>query len=144
MADRHTPEQRRRNMSAVKNKNTKPEMAVRKFLCSRGVRYRVNFQALPCKPDIVITKSKLAIFVHGCFWHGHNCKKGNLPKTNLEFWKNKIDLNKKRDLKNKKDLKELGWKSVCIWECQIGEFTLLKILRDFELLSKEHIGSLKN
>ena len=124
MADKITPEQRSKNMSAVKIKNTHPEMLVRKFLYKNGLRYRVNFKSLPGKPDIAITKNKLAIFIHRCFWHSHPCSKGKLPKINKKFWKDKIFANQKRDLKNTKLLKDLEWKTICIWEYKINKLKL--------------------
>ena len=92
---------------------------VRKFLFSNGFRYRKNVKDLPGKPDIVLPKYKTVIFVHGCFWHGHDCPAGKLPETNKIFWKNKIDENKKRDKKNYRKLREEGWKVLIVWECQL-------------------------
>ena len=93
--DKLTKEQRHRCMFAIKNKNTKPELLVRKFLFSRGFRYRLNYPRLPGHPDLVLRKYRTVIFVNGCFWHGHEgCKYYVLPKTNVEFWRNKIDRNK--------------------------------------------------
>lgn len=87
-------------MSKISSKDTKPEILVRKFLFSKGFRYRINVKTLPGKPDIVLPKYKTIIFVNGCFWHGHNCKKGKLPSSNTDFWKEKISNNKSRDAKN--------------------------------------------
>ena len=86
-------------MSKISSKDTKPEILVRKFLFSKGFRYRINVKTLPGKPDIVLPKYKTIIFVNGCFWHGHNCKKGKLPSSNTDFWKEKISNNKSRDAK---------------------------------------------
>jgi len=107
-------------MSKVSGKETKPEIIVRKFLFAQGFRYRKNDKRLPGKPDIVLPKYKTMIFVHGCFWHGHqNCKKSALPQTNYEFWKNKIQGNTERDKSNQKQLKKLGWKIIVVWQCRI-------------------------
>ena len=104
MSDRLTKEQRHKNMSAIRGKNTKPELLVRKFLFSRGFRYRLNHPRLPGHPDLVLRKYRTVIFVNGCFWHGHDgCKYFVLPKTNSEFWKDKIQKNKGRDIKEQKE-----------------------------------------
>ena len=115
-----TSEQRSRCMAAIKGKDTKPEMMVRKFLFSKGLRYRVNNRKLPGSPDIVLKKYKTVVFIDGCFWHGHEgCKYYRLPKTNEEFWSHKINANIARDNANTKDLKLAGWKVIRIWECEI-------------------------
>lgn len=120
MADVKTPEQRSRNMAAIKGKDTKPEMIVRKYLFSRGLRFRVQVRKLPGKPDIVLPKYKTAIFVNGCFWHGHEgCKYFRLPKSNVEFWKEKIERNIERDKESMQALFDLGWKVVRVWECEL-------------------------
>ena len=106
-------------MSKIRGKNTKPEREVRKFLFSKGFRYRLHDKSLPGTPDIVFKKNKLAIQVRGCFWHGHNCKYGGYPKTNRFFWKKKINDNNKRDIKNDKRLKLSGYRLLVIRECQI-------------------------
>ncbi len=112
-------EQRSRNMSAIKSKNTKPEIAVRKLLHSMGYRFRLHSKGLPGSPDIVLPKYKTVIFVHGCFWHRHeNCKYASTPKTRQEFWENKFKVNVKRDLEIQEKIKNIGWKSVVIWECE--------------------------
>lgn len=107
-------------MSKISGKNTKPEILVRKFLFSKGFRFRINDKRYSGKPDIVLPKFKTIIFIHGCFWHGHSCKRGNLPDTNKEFWENKISNTKKRDVKNKRELETLGWKVIIIWQCEIS------------------------
>ena len=125
--DKLTKEQRHRCMSAIKGKNTKPEMMVRKFLFSRGFRYRLNHPRLPGHPDLVLRKYRTAIFVNGCFWfvngcfwHGHeNCKYFRLPKTNTDFWSNKIERNKDRDKKEQCQLAAMGWHCITVWECQL-------------------------
>lgn len=120
MADVMTPEQRSRCMAAIKGKDTKPEMIVRKYLFSRGLRYRVNNRKLPGSPDIVLKKYKTVVFIDGCFWHGHEgCKYYRLPKTNVDFWRHKITLNIARDYANGVDLRLAGWKVIRIWECDI-------------------------
>ena len=115
-------EQRSKNMAAIKSKNTKPEIKVRKVLHSMGYRFRLHSKDLPGSPDIVLPKYKTVIFVHGCFWHRHeNCKYASTPKTRQEFWKNKFKVNVKRDLEIQEKIKNIGWKSVVIWECEINE-----------------------
>ena len=112
-------EKRSLMMSGIKGKDTGPELTVRKFLHAKGLRFRLHRKDLPGKPDIVLPKMNTCIFVHGCFWHRHNCKKGkHLPKSNVEFWEEKLGKNKVRDEKNKKALQKLGWKVLVIWECQ--------------------------
>ena len=112
-------EQRSRNMSAIKSKNTKPEIAVRKLLHSMGYRFRLHRKDLPGSPDIVLPKYKIVIFVNGCFWHRHeNCKYASTPKTRKEFWENKFNANKIRDQKIQKEIIDLGWKFIIIWECE--------------------------
>ena len=115
-----TPEQRSRCMAAIKGKDTKPEMIVRKFLFSRGLRYRVNNRKLPGSPDIVLKNYKTVVFIDGCFWHGHEgCKYYRLPKTNVNFWRQKIALNIARDYANGVDLRLAGWRVIRVWECDI-------------------------
>ena len=120
MADVKTPEQRSRNMAAIKGKDTKPEMIVRKYLFSRGLRFRVQVRKLPGNPDIVLPKYKTVIFVNGCFWHGHEgCKYFRLPKSNVDFWREKIERNIERDRESMQALFDLGWKVVRVWECEL-------------------------
>ena len=120
MADVHTPEQRRYNMSCIRGKNTKPEELVRRYLFAQGFRYRKNDARLPGKPDIVLPKYKTVIFVNGCFWHAHKgCKYFVWPKSNVDFWKRKINGNIQRDLCNIQRLSEQGWNIIVIWECQL-------------------------
>ena len=107
-------------MAAVHSKDTKPEVLVRKFLFAKGLRFRVCDQKLPGKPDIVLPKYKTAIFIDGCFWHGHEgCKRSHLPQTRLDFWRNKINANKLRDRRNDTDLTNAGWRVIRLWECEI-------------------------
>ncbi|MBQ8479432.1 MAG: DNA mismatch endonuclease Vsr [Akkermansia sp.] len=118
--DRHTPEQRRRNMSAVKGKDTKPELLVRKWLHAAGYRFRLHVKDLPGKPDIVLPKYKTVIFVNGCFWHQHqDCQHAKLPETNKQFWEDKLRKNVERDERNYQELKGMGWNVWLIWECEV-------------------------
>lgn len=120
MVDKISKEQRSHLMGRVRGKNTKPELIVRKRLHALGYRFRVFDRKLPCHPDIVLTKYKTAIFIHGCFWHGHqNCKYFRWPKSNIEFWKHKIKTNRKRDSACMEKLNKLGWKAIVIWECEL-------------------------
>lgn len=110
MADVHDKKTRSFNMSRIKGKNTKPEILVRQFLHKNGFRYRLNYSKLPGKPDIVLPKYKTVIFINGCFWHGHkNCKYFVVPKTKTEWWLNKINETKQRDLLKIKELESLDW-----------------------------------
>lgn len=117
-------------MSRIRSKNTKPEIIVRKFLFSKGYRYRINYK-LPGKPDIVFPGRRIAIFIHGCFWHRHSCKNFVMPKTNTDFWQNKIEGNVTRDLLVVKKLKADGWKVRIIWECELEKEKKLKSLERF-------------
>lgn len=120
MTDVHDIKTRSYNMSQIKGKDTKPEILIRKFLFSKGFRYRLHDKKLPGKPDIVLPKYKTVIFVHGCFWHGHEgCKYFVVPKTRTEWWLNKINGNKVNDIKNIKLLKKSGWKVIQIYECNL-------------------------
>ena len=119
MADIFTKKKRSEIMSKISGKETKPEILVRKFLFANGFRYRKNDKRYPGKPDIVLPKYKTVIFVHGCFWHGHNCPAGKLPETKKEFWKNKIQGNIERDKKNKIELEKKGWRVITIWQCEL-------------------------
>lgn len=111
---------RSRNMSHIRSKNTLPELMVRKKLFALGYRYRIHYN-LPGKPDIVFPSKKIAIFVNGCFWHGHGCKLDHVPKTNNDFWRKKIISNIKRDKKCHNLLKRRGWKVIVLWECKINK-----------------------
>lgn len=120
MADLKTPEERSRNMAAIRSCDTKPEMLVRRYLHSEGLRYGLHNKRLPGSPDIVMRRFKTAIFVHGCFWHGHaNCKYYRLPKSNIEFWQSKVERNRERDKRDISALHKLGWRVIVIWECQL-------------------------
>lgn len=140
MADVHNKETRSYNMSQIKSKNTKPELIVRKFLHSKGFRFRIHKKDLPGKPDIVLPKYKIAIFIHGCFWHGHHeCRYFVMPKTRTEWWLEKINRNKEKDVENYLFLIENGWRVVTIFECELKkqnrEETLNKLLKEIHELS---------
>ena len=136
--DKLTPQQRHKNMAAIRSKDTKLEMIVRKGLWSRGFRYRLNHKRLPGHPDLVLRKYRTCIFINGCFWHGHNVTKSRMedvrgkmedviessecckiPKTNREFWVAKIRRNKERDKKEQRKLAAMGWHCITVWECDL-------------------------
>ncbi|GAB2828494.1 very short patch repair endonuclease [Ferruginibacter profundus] len=120
MADVHDKKTRSYNMSRIKGKDTKPEMLVRRFLHAHGFRYKLHDKKLPGKPDIVLPKYKTVIFVHGCFWHGHEgCKYYVVPKTRTEWWRNKINKNKLKDHIAMQTLRLEGWMVLEIWECEL-------------------------
>jgi len=120
MADVHSKETRSYNMSRIKGKNTKPEVLVRKFLFSKGFRYRLHDKKLPGKPDMVFPKYKTVLFIHGCFWHGHEgCKYFVVPKTRTQWWTDKINRNIQNDLKTVNALKAKGYNVLTIWECEL-------------------------
>lgn len=118
-------------MSKIRSKNTKPEILLRKALFAKGYRYRINYKKLPGKPDIVLPKYKTAIFVHGCFWHGHekkNCTDSHIPKTNTAYWAEKIRKNKERDIKNIIQIHGIGWKTLVIWDCEIQQKNNIELI----------------
>lgn len=134
MPDKLTPEQRHKNMSAIRSKDTRPEMAVRRFLHAHGYRYRLHVKSVPTTPDIVLRRLHTVILVNGCFWHGHhleipeihnseliihNSECCKIPQTNREFWINKILRNRERDERDREHLKKLGWNVIQIWECEL-------------------------
>ena len=120
MSNFQTSPQRHANMAAIHGKDTKPEMVVRRYLWGHGFRYRLSHPRLSGKPDIVMRKYRTCIFVNGCFWHGHEvCRYYTIPKTNTEFWVNKVKRNKERDLKVQHELAAMGWHSITIWECEL-------------------------
>jgi DNA mismatch endonuclease (patch repair protein) len=122
-------------MRRVRSQDTQPELLVRKFLSSNGLRYRINEKKLPGSPDIVLRKYKTVIFINGCFWHGHrNCSRAKLPATNVDYWISKITRNVSNDTKNKALLKKLGWKIITVWECDLRNVTRENTLG--KLLSK--------
>jgi len=157
MTDKMTPEQRHRCMSHIHSKGTKPEMKVRRWLWSHGYHYRLNVKSVPGKPDIVMRPYRTAIFVNGCFWHGHNVRSDGrgkaedvavsskcckIPSTNREFWVEKIRRNRERDRENYRVLQENGWKVIVIWECQLKPAILDHTMREVELLLNENLLSL--
>lgn len=119
MTDVLTPEQRRLNMSRVRSRNTRPEMLVRRGLHALGYRFRLHRRDLPGRPDLVLPSHRVALFVHGCFWHGHDCELFRLPATRSEFWARKISGNKARDQKALLELAARGWRTMIVWECAI-------------------------
>ncbi|WP_200992672.1 very short patch repair endonuclease [Pseudomonas cichorii] len=112
---------RSRMMAGIKGKNSSPELTIRKALHARGFRYRIHVSNLPGKPDLVLSKYKAAVFIHGCFWHGHNCRYFKLPGTRPEFWQEKISKNRARDEQQLMLLRSSGWRVLIIWECAIRE-----------------------
>ena len=143
MADIKSKESRSYNMSRITGKNTKPEEMVRKYLFSKGFRYRKNDRKLPGSPDLVLPKYRTVIFVNGCFWHGHEgCKYCVWPENNAEFWRKKIETNISRDERKKSQLEEMGWNVIVVWECELRpkerQETLEKLEKElYRLLNKE-------
>lgn len=135
--DKIDPWQRSKNMAAVHGKNTSPELRVRRMLHSMGFRFRLNKKNLPGKPDIVLPKYQLCIFVHGCFWHQHSgCKRATVPETRKEFWGKKFCKTKERDKKSLIELQKLGWRVQTIWECETKNPDKLAMIIANSLLSK--------
>ena len=156
MTDRMTPEQRHRCMSHIHSKGTKPELKVRRWLWGHGYRYRLNVKSVPGKPDIVLRTYRTAIFVNGCFWHGHgltptpsegssyflgNSKCCKIPNTNREFWVRKIRRNQERDCENYRVLQENGWHVIVVWECQLTPRRIERTMREVELLLNDNMLS---
>ena len=157
MTDKMTPEQRHYCMSRIHGKATKPELKVRQWLWRHGYRYRLNVKSVPGKPDIVMRRYRTAIFVNGCFWHGHHvetrliasllqditnsscCK---IPQTNREFWVNKIKRNQERDQKNYQVLHDNGWQVIVVWECQLTPKRIEETMLRVELMLNEHFLAL--
>lgn len=131
----NTTEHRSWNMSRVGQKDTKPEMLVRRLVYGMGYRYRLHGKDLPGKPDLVFRQKRKVIFVHGCFWHAHDderCKRGRAPKSRLDYWEPKLARNSERDQKNQDALQRQGWQVMVIWECELKEFDLVAArLRSF-------------
>ncbi|MFD1191692.1 very short patch repair endonuclease [Phenylobacterium conjunctum] len=122
MTDVYPPEKRSAVMRQVKGKDTTPEMAVRKVLTALGARYRLHRKDLPGSPDIVLPGRRLAVFVHGCFWHGHDCARGaRVPKANRDYWVAKVDRNRARDVRNREALEASGWRVETVWECDLKD-----------------------
>ncbi len=133
MPDVLTPQQRHYCMSRIRGKATKPELLVRHWLWSHGYRYRLNVKSVPGKPDIVLRKYRTAIFVNGCFWHGHECcSLYSVPKSNTDFWMAKVKRNRERDQQEYKALHDAGWQVVVIWECQLKKTVLDNSMRQVE------------
>ena len=142
MPDIFAPEKRHEIMQNVKTKNTAPEIKLRSLLHKNGFRFRVNRKDLPGKPDIVLPKYRAVIFVHGCFWHGHDCPRGQRPQTNADFWNQKIDRNVIRHKSDVSLLESLGWRVLIVWECEIkkkNEAVLLSRVKEFLLHSTNTI-----
>lgn len=141
MTDIFSKNKRSQIMSKISSKNTKPEIILRKALFEKGFRYRINYKKLPGSPDIVLPKYKTVIFVHGCFWHAHSdCKDGHLPKTNVEFWRNKINSNVERDKKVTKQLMNLGWNILVVWECEIKKKNMDSLIEKVENILSQNIS----
>ena len=134
MADTHSKEVRSKNMSRIRSTNSKPEETVRKYLFSKGLRYRKNVRKLPGCPDIVLPKYKTVVFVNGCFWHKHDCGRFVWPTSNEEYWHKKINRNIERDADNLRTLTERGWRVITIWECRlkkkVAEENLLRLYNE--------------
>lgn len=134
--DSISPEHRSWNMAQIKGKDTKIEVRVRQYLFSKGFRFRKNDKRFPGKPDVVLPKYKTVIFVNGCFWHMHEgCKQGRLPKSNVEYWEEKLAKNVANDKKHNQQLIEMGWKPITIWECELKndfEGTLERIIKQLK------------
>lgn len=127
MTDVVSPEVRSRMMSGIKGKDTRPEMLIRRGLHSRGYRYRLHCGGLPGRPDMVFMSRRAAIFIQGCFWHGHDCHLFKWPATRKEWWRNKIETNQARDQRNRQELAAAGWRQLWIWECALKGRTRLPI-----------------
>jgi DNA mismatch endonuclease (patch repair protein) len=119
--DKVSPVERSRIMRAVRRQDTAPELAVRRLLHAAGYRYRLHDRALPGTPDLVFSRRRKAIFIHGCFWHGHHCRTSLKPKSRQEYWQAKIDRNRVRDQLNVEKLEQQGWGVLCVWECETGK-----------------------
>lgn len=136
---------RHRIMASVKNKDTKVEILVRKYLYSLGYRYRLNDKRYPGHPDIVIPRLKVAIFVNGCFWHMHDCGKFKMPRTRLDYWEPKLMRNRERDLESLRKLQELGWNVLTVWECELSkdkrEKTLESLRNYLETFDRKEEGN---
>lgn len=134
-------------MSGIKGRNTSPELLVRKQLHALGFRYRIHCSHLPGKPDVVLPKHRVVIFIHGCFWHGHDCHLFKSPSTNVEFWENKISRNRQRDAEVLADLEHKGWRVLTVWECSIkgknkvGVPSVVRLVAEW-IVSKEMRGEI--
>lgn len=151
MTDTMTPEQRHRCMSHIRSTATKPELLVRQWLWSHGYRYRLNVKSVPGKPDIVLRPYRTAIFVNGCFWHGHQVESGKMkvessecckiPQTNRSFWLEKIRRNQERDQRNYALLQDNGWQVIVVWECQLKPDKIERTMREVELALNNNLLS---
>ncbi len=136
---------RSKMMSGIKAKNTSPEIYIRKYLHSLGFRFRLHANNLPGKPDVLMPKHRLAIFIHGCFWHGHKCRYFKLPKTRTEFWLDKISKNQQRDILQLENLKKQGWRVLVIWECAVRymkkneHYPLMNMLKEWISVGGEYL-----
>lgn len=132
MADNLTGEQRRKTMAAIKSRDTTPELAVRSIVHGLGYRFRLHGADLAGSPDLVLPKHRAVIFVHGCFWHGHSCRRKRVkPRTNAEYWLAKIERNRRRDRRVRRSLREAGWRVLVVWECQAARDDLAERLAGF-------------
>jgi DNA mismatch endonuclease, patch repair protein len=137
MADKLSKARRSWNMSRIRGTNTRPEVTVRSFLHRQGLRFRLHHRILPGRPDIVLTRSRTAVFVHGCFWHRHKrCKFAYTPKSNITFWQEKFLENVARDSRVVRRIRAMGWRVVVVWECQVHDFDLL--IRRIVIPHREH------
>ncbi len=131
MVDKVSKEVRSYNMSQIRSKDTKPELIVRSYLFSKGLRFRKNDKRYPGSPDIVLPKYNTIVFIHGCFWHLHDgCKHAVMPKSNVDFWKKKLYGNRERDERNKKELEDMGWNVIIVWECELKKDKIEQTLED--------------
>lgn len=135
-SDVFTPEQRSAVMARVRGRDTGPERAVRRILTGLGLRYRLHRRDLPGRPDLALGPRRIAVFVHGCFWHGHDCTRGaRRPKQNAGFWAAKIERNRARDARNAADLSALGWRTLVVWECELrkAEVVRARLARELDV-----------
>lgn len=137
--DSLTPAERSDRMSRIRGKDTVPELTVRRYLHSRGFRYRLHVSNLPGKPDLVLPRYSVAIFVHGCFWHAHSCQKGRVPATRSSFWERKFCTNRVRDARNVRALRRMGWRVLTVWECNLN--TSHKRQRALSRLERRILGA---
>lgn len=133
MVDTLTKHERSERMALVRSKHTKPELAIRSLVYGMGFRYRLHGNKLPGRPDLVFPSRRKAIFVHGCFWHRHRgCKLARIPKSRVRFWTEKLEGNRRRDVRNMARMRRLGWSSLVVWECQLGKLESLSCrIRNF-------------
>jgi DNA mismatch endonuclease (patch repair protein) len=141
MTDRVTEEQRSRNMAAVRSSDTTPERAVRSILHRLGLRFRLHQRSLPGTPDIVLKRHGIVVFMHGCFWHGHDCPRGKVPSARPEFWLPKLQRNRERDRANVASLRKLGWRVLTVWECELREPKRLarRLARAFDMQPRSDV-----